>query len=85
MYFYLTIAVIVVGLISLIGTILVGRKVDKEAKEYKLVKDKTQAELKRSQDYEKSSVKKNLRVLTIIYALTFLMSIIAVTYYIVNR
>ncbi|WLD94730.1 hypothetical protein [Alkalihalobacillus sp. AL-G] len=85
MYLYLTVAVIAVGVISLIGTVIVGKKVNKEAEEYKNAEDKTEAELKRSQDYEKSSLSKNLRVLTTIYVVTFILSIIAVGFYIMNK
>ncbi|MCF6136654.1 hypothetical protein [Pseudalkalibacillus berkeleyi] len=82
MYLYLTIIVVVVGIISLVGTLLIGKKVDKTTEEYKKEANRTEAQLKRSNEYETQSLKLNVKVLTLIYVFTFLFSIIALAVYI---
>ncbi|WP_261132192.1 hypothetical protein [Bacillus sp. Marseille-Q3570] len=85
MYTYLMIVVILVGVISLIGTIIVGKRVNKVSKDYEMEDDRTSAQLKRSHEYESQSLKVNLKVLTVIYVVTFLLSIIALIAYIFLR
>ncbi|WP_221563463.1 hypothetical protein [Alkalihalobacillus sp. TS-13] len=85
MYTYLMIVVILVGVISLIGTIIVGKKVNKVSKDYEMEDDRTSAQLKRSHEYESQSLKVNLKVLTLIYVVTFILSIIALIAYIFLR
>ncbi len=82
MYTILMIIVILVGVISLAGTIMVGRKVDKTSREYEMEDDRTAAQLKRSHDYESRSLKVNLKVLTMIYLVTFILGIAALAVYI---
>ncbi|WP_408010482.1 hypothetical protein ACJROX_09340 [Pseudalkalibacillus sp. A8] len=82
MYTILTAIVILVGVISLVGTIMVGRKVDRTSKEYEMEADRTAAQLKRSHDYESRSLKVNLKVLTLIYVVTFILSLLALAVYI---
>lgn len=81
MYLYLTIIVIAVGILSLIGTLVIGKKVDKEAEQYKQESNRTEAQLKRSNEYETKSVRLNIKVLTLIYAFTFLFTIIVMGLY----
>ncbi|MGP4080818.1 hypothetical protein ACTWQL_12940 [Pseudalkalibacillus sp. R45] len=85
MYTYLMIVVILVGVVSLIGTIIVGKKVNKVSKDYEMEDDRTSAQLKRSHEYESHSLKVNLKVLTVIYVVTFILSIIALIAYIFLR
>ncbi|MCF6409397.1 hypothetical protein [Pseudalkalibacillus salsuginis] len=82
MYTILTIIVILIGVISLAGTIMVGRKVDKTSREYEMEADRTAAQLKRSHEYESRSLKVNLKVLTMIYLVTFILGIAALAVYI---
>ncbi|WP_349410083.1 hypothetical protein [Pseudalkalibacillus sp. SCS-8] len=81
MYLYLTIVVVVIGILSLIGTLLVGRKVNRTVEEYKKLENRTEEELKRSHEYETKSVRLNVKVLTLIYGFTFLITIIALALY----
>ncbi|MGM7700688.1 hypothetical protein ACSVDE_03120 [Pseudalkalibacillus sp. Hm43] len=81
MYLYLTIIVVAVGILSLVGTLVIGRKVDKEAEQYKRESNRTEAQLKRSNEYETKSVRLNIKVLTLIYAFTFLFTIIVMGLY----
>ncbi len=81
MYLYLTIIVITVGILSLVGTLVIGKKVDKEAEQYKQESNRTEAQLKRSNEYETKSVRLNIKVLTLIYAFTFLLTIIVMGLY----
>lgn len=81
MYMVLTIAVIVIAIGALIGTLFVGKEVDKTIKTLEKIEDREEHDKLLKANHFKS-VRANVRVLVLIYALTFLLAIIAFLIYI---
>ncbi|WP_212972299.1 hypothetical protein [Bacillus sp. J14TS2] len=67
MYTFLIIAVIVVFIIALVGTLLVGKEVSTKQKQYEVEGDSLKEEIARSHEYETKSLKTNIKSLTWIY------------------
>ena len=61
------VSVIVVGAIALIATLIVGKQVSQQMKEYEEQGVTPEEELQRSLDYEKKSINENLKPLTWVY------------------
>lgn len=80
MYEVLTTIVIILGILALIGTIFVGFAVNKTVKKYEEQGDTINNQIKRSLDYETSSLKKNVPMLTVAYGVTFLIAIIVIIF-----
>lgn len=68
---YIALAIIV-SIIALAGTLVVGRDVSSQLKEYEVNGDTLENELSRSHAYEKTSLKRNVKSLTWIYVLLML-------------
>ncbi|GIN70392.1 hypothetical protein J14TS2_08670 [Bacillus sp. J14TS2] len=66
-YTFLIIAVIVVFIIALVGTLLVGKEVSTKQKQYEVEGDSLKEEIARSHEYETKSLKTNIKSLTWIY------------------
>ncbi len=81
---YMIIGGVIVSVAALIGTFLVGRDVSRQMKQYEEEGDTIANELARSHDYEKSSLKYNIKRLSWMYAalmlVVFIVSI-AIAYY----
>lgn len=67
MYTFLIIAVILVFIIALVGTLLVGKEVSTKQKQYEVAGDSLKEEIARSHEYETKSLKTNIKSLTWIY------------------
>lgn len=75
----------IIGLLfvlTLVGTILIGKTENDKLKAYEQKGDTPKDELKRSWEYESSSLKKNIPSLLIIYTVVIVGSIIALAIYI---
>lgn len=64
---FMIVSVIVVGAIALIATLIVGKQVSQQIKEYEEEEVTAEDELQRSLEYEKKSISGNLKPLTWIY------------------
>lgn len=64
---YMIVAGIVTMIAALVGTLLVGKDVNRQMKEYEEKGDTFQDELQRSHDYETTSLKYNIKRLSWIY------------------
>ncbi|MBM7716648.1 hypothetical protein MHB50_09635 [Siminovitchia sp. FSL H7-0308] len=81
---YMIIAGVIVSIAALVGTFLVGRDVSRQMKQYEEQGDTPEDELARSLDYEKTSLKVNIKRLTWIYivlGLVVLFVSIGIAYY----
>lgn len=81
---YMIIAGVIVSIAALVGTFLVGRDVSRQMKQYEEEGDSIANELARSHEYEKASLKYNIKRLSWMYAaLMFVVLIvsIAIAYY----
>lgn len=78
----LIIFLILLFIITVAGTLFVGLQENKKAEDYEKDGDSPAAQLKRSEEYEKSSLKTNVPILLFIYITTFLLAIIAIGLYI---
>ncbi|GIN57752.1 hypothetical protein [Lederbergia ruris] len=67
MYVFMIIAVILVCVVALIGTLLVGKEVSTKQKQYEVEGDSLKDEIARSHEYETKSLKTNVKSLTWIY------------------
>lgn len=75
----------IIGLLfvlTLVGTLLIGKSENDKIKKYEKEGDSPEDELKRSWEYENSSLKKNIPSLLIIYTVFIVASIIALAIYI---
>ncbi|QDP39028.1 hypothetical protein [Radiobacillus deserti] len=81
----LIIILIILFILTLGGTLYVVRQEDQKLKQYEREGDSAEAQLKRSREYESSSLKSNVPILTIIYGVTFLLAILAIVLYIKFR
>lgn len=84
MTLYMIIAGVIVSIAALVGTFLVGRDVTRQMKQYEEEGDTAANELARSLEYEKTSLKVNIKRLTWIYvalALVVLFVSIGIAYY----
>ncbi|ONK23171.1 hypothetical protein BLX87_11170 [Bacillus sp. VT-16-64] len=84
MTLYMIIAGVIVSIAALVGTFLVGRDVSRQMKQYEEQGDTPEDELARSLDYEKTSLKVNIKRLTWIYivlGLVVLFVSIGIAYY----
>ncbi|MFD2639200.1 hypothetical protein [Piscibacillus salipiscarius] len=77
---YLIIGVLFV--VTLIGTFLIGKNETNKVKKYEQEGHSPKDELKRSWEYETSSLQKNIPSLLIIYGVVVIASIIALAIYI---
>lgn len=66
-YAFMIIAVILVCVIALIGTLLVGKEVSTKQKQYEVEGSTLNDEIARSHEYETKSLKTNVKSLTWIY------------------
>ncbi|MFD1707674.1 hypothetical protein ACFSCZ_13165 [Siminovitchia sediminis] len=85
---YMIIVSIIVCIAALVGTILVGRDVSRQLKQYEEEGDTLENELARSHAYEKTSLKYNVKRLSWIYAVVLLVVFIVcvgIIYYGVNQ
>ena len=73
---------VILSVVMLVGTLIVGRQENKKLAKYEQEGDSVEEQLKRSQEYETSSLKSNLPILAVIYGITLLASIIAILVYI---
>ncbi len=80
MYVILSAAVIIIAIAALVITLFVGREVDSTIKTLENTKDKAEHEKLLKAGYFSNS-KTNIRVLTLIYAITFLLAIAALIIY----
>ncbi|WP_085524252.1 hypothetical protein [Tuberibacillus sp. Marseille-P3662] len=81
MYIFLIVLAILVCVVGLVGTIFVGKEVNQTIEKYDEEGDTHQDEQQRSWDYETRSLK-NVKVLSMIYGVTFLGAIIALIIFI---
>ncbi|RCW77172.1 hypothetical protein [Saliterribacillus persicus] len=72
----------IISIVGLVATLLIGRQETKRIKQYEEEGDTAIDELKRSREYEKKSLKSNLPILSAIYIVFILGSIIALVIYI---
>ncbi|MBM7551819.1 hypothetical protein [Thalassobacillus pellis] len=79
MYPILIGVILLVSLIALVGTLYVGKDINKTIQKYEEQGDTAAAELERSRNYEKAS---NLKALSIIYIVTFIITTILVAIFI---
>ncbi|TCP28749.1 hypothetical protein EV207_11661 [Scopulibacillus darangshiensis] len=80
MYIFLSVMVIIIVLISLFGTLFVGKEVNGTIKKLEGIEgEEEQEELLKAGHFKNH--KRNLAVLTIIYAVTFFLAIIAIVIY----
>lgn len=76
---YMIVAGIIVSIAALVGTFLVGRDVSRQMKQYEDEGDTAASELARSHDYEKTSLKYNIKRLSWMYAaLMFVVLIVSI-------
>lgn len=78
---YIIIIVVAISLIALFGTLYVGKQVNKTLDKYEQEGDSPQDQMDRSHQYESSTLKKNVPILTLIYVIAFIISIAAVLIY----
>lgn len=64
---FMIIAAILVSILALIGTLLVGKDISSQLKDYEEKEDDFKNELKRSNEYESSSLRVNIKSLSWIY------------------
>ncbi|WP_028389768.1 hypothetical protein [Bacillus cihuensis] len=64
---FMIITVILVGILALVGTLLIGKGISTQLKDYEEKEDTIKNELKRSHEYETSSLRVNIKSLTWIY------------------
>ncbi|MGP4071743.1 hypothetical protein ACTWQB_04225 [Piscibacillus sp. B03] len=75
----------IIGLLfvlTLVGTLLIGKSENDKMKKYEQEGNTAKDELKRSWEYETSSLKKNIPSLLIIYTVVIVASFIALAFYI---
>ncbi|GGC86454.1 hypothetical protein GCM10007216_16460 [Thalassobacillus devorans] len=72
MFTIFVIIAIILSVIALVATIYVGKDVNKTIDRYEREGDTPENELARSHEYEKAS---NLRTLSVIYIITFIITI----------
>jgi hypothetical protein len=73
--------IIILGVLALIGTFFAGILVNKTVKSYEHDQgDRVNNQIKRSLEYETSSLKKNVPILSIVYGITFLIAIIVIIF-----
>ncbi|MFC7392897.1 hypothetical protein [Scopulibacillus cellulosilyticus] len=84
MYAVLTVLIILVGVIALFSTLLVGKEVNTTIKKLEETVSQEEHDKLLKEHYFKSK-RVNILVLIFIYAATFLLAIIAMVIYIVNR
>ncbi|MEK3886880.1 hypothetical protein [Bacillus sp. FSL K6-3431] len=72
---FLIIAAIIVSIVALVGTLLVGKDISAQMKDYEEEGDTIQNELARSNEYESTSLRVNIKSLTWIY---FVLAIVVV-------
>ncbi|RWR11635.1 hypothetical protein [Siminovitchia fortis] len=76
---YMIIAGVIVSIAALVGTFLVGKDVSRQMKQYEEEGDTVENELARSHDYEKTSLKYNIKRLSWMYAaLMFVVLIVSI-------
>lgn len=78
----LVVLIVLVVIGSLVGTLYVGKEVNQTIKKYQAEGDSFKEQLHRSNDYEVSSLKKNIPMLTWIYIIAFGVAGLAVIIYI---
>ena len=81
-YWMLGLISAVVIIVSLVLTVRVLKEEDKKIKKYEGEEDSAANELKRSNDYEKESLTKNVKNLSFIYVIVTAVSIIVLAFYI---
>ncbi|CAM4224373.1 hypothetical protein [Lederbergia lenta] len=64
---FLILAAVLVSILALVGTLLVGKDISSQLKDYEEKKDTAENELKRSHEYETSSMRVNIKSLSWIY------------------
>lgn len=83
MIWFVIIIVTIICLLALFGTMYVGKQVNQTIDKYEQEGDSLKDQLKRSHEYEQSTLKKNVPILTLIYVVAFLASIVAVAIYLI--
>ncbi|MEC5425156.1 hypothetical protein QGM71_16845 [Virgibacillus sp. C22-A2] len=69
-------------IVALVGTLFAFKQEENKMKKYEKDGDTVEDELKRSLDYEKSSLKSNIPIQLWIYTVTIILSIVAFAIYI---
>lgn len=77
----LIIFLVILSVVALVGTIFVGMQETKRIKKYEAEGDTPEQQLKRSVEYESSSLKSNVPILAIIYIVAILLSIVGLIIY----
>ncbi|MBS4217662.1 hypothetical protein KHA96_04945 [Bacillus sp. FJAT-49711] len=69
---FLIIAAVITCIVALIGTLLVGKDINAQMKEYEAEGDTIENEIARSHEYETKSISVNVKSLTWIYVVLIL-------------
>ncbi|MEN1967102.1 hypothetical protein WMZ97_03390 [Lentibacillus sp. N15] len=78
----LIVFLVVLCLAALLGTMLAFKQEEKKMKKYEEEGDSVEAQLKRSHDYETSSLKSNIPLQIVIYSVTIIGSLIVFAFYV---
>ncbi|WP_099157860.1 hypothetical protein [Virgibacillus ndiopensis] len=73
---------VIIFIVALVGTIVAFKQEERKIKQYEEEGDSIEEQLRRSHEYETSSLKSNVPSLLIIYAVTIIVSLIVFTVYI---